>query len=59
MAPEIGQAGFRMAGFIILVSVALLFVVPSGTPEYYVTILSLLMGALFAGFIALMVRLLK
>lgn len=59
MAPEIGQAGFRMASFIIIVSVALLFVVPSGTAEYYITILSLLIGGAFAGFIALMARLLR
>jgi len=59
MAPEIGQVGFRMAGFIILVSVALLFIVPSGTAEYYITILSLLMGAAFAGLIALMACLLR
>lgn len=59
MAPEIGQAGFRMASFIIVVSLALLFVVPSGTAEFYITILSLLMGTAFAGLIALMARLLR
>lgn len=59
MAPEIGQAGFRIAMFLIITAVCLLFVVPAGTAEFYVTILSLLVGFAFVGVIALAMRILR
>ncbi|NOZ29758.1 MAG: hypothetical protein GXP39_17155 [Chloroflexi bacterium] len=48
MDPQIGRAGFRIAFYVILVSGALLFVVPRGTAEFFVSVLSLLVGVLFA-----------
>ncbi len=59
MAPEIGQAGFRIAVFLILTAACLLFLLPSGTAEFYVTVLTLLVGFAFVGVIALMMRILR
>ncbi len=59
MAPEIGQVGFRIAFFLIVTAGALLFFTLPGTAEFYVTVLTLLLGLGFAGFIFVLLRILK
>lgn len=59
MDPQIGRAGFRIAFYVIFVSGALLFFVRPGTAEFVVTVLSLIVGMLFAsaiGILALIAR---
>ncbi len=56
MNPEAGQAWFRIAMLITLVSAALLFIVQPGTAEFVVTVTTLVSGLLFIGLIAVLVR---
>ena len=44
MSPEVGRAAFGIAIFIIVVAVGLLLVLPTGTPEFAITVVSLLIG---------------
>lgn len=59
MAPQIGHAGFRIGFFFIFVSGLLLLVIPPGTAEFYITVLTMLIGLTFIGFILLLMRLLR
>ena len=59
MAPEIGQAGFRIAIFLIFTSTCLLFVVPGGSPEFYASVFTLLVGFAFVGVVMLLLRILR
>ena len=56
MNPEAGQAWFRIAMLITLVSAALLLVVQPGTAEFVITVTTLVIGLLFIGVIAVLVR---
>lgn len=56
MNPEAGQAWFRIAMLITLVSAALLFLIEPGTAEFVVTVTTLVIGLLFIGVIAVFVR---
>jgi hypothetical protein len=56
MTPEVGKAAFRMAIFVVLVAVGLLFAVSPGTPEFAVTLLTLLIGLVFIGVVVVFVR---
>ena len=47
MNPEIGRAGFAMAMFIVVGALLLLLVVPRGTAEFAITVVSLVIGQLF------------
>ena len=50
---------FRMAMFITLTSVFLVVFVPRGTPEYVVSVLSLIIGLVLIGLIVLVNRFTK
>lgn len=56
LSPEIGRVAFRWAIFIVLVAAGLLVTLTPGTPAFAVTVLTLLIGALFLGIIVLFVR---
>lgn len=56
MSPEVGQAWFRVAVFIVLVSAALLYVQQPGTAEFVITVATLAIGLLFVLAIAIVVR---
>lgn len=56
MSPEIGRAAFGIAIFIIVVALGLLLVLPKGTPEFAITVVSLLIGLAFLGLVVVMVR---
>jgi hypothetical protein len=49
MNPELGQTWFRVAVFITLVSVALLFFEKPGTAEFVITVATLVIGLVFVG----------
>jgi hypothetical protein len=56
MHPDAGRMWFRVAAFLIVASVGLLFVVEPGTAEFVVTVTTLVMGLLFAGILAWLAR---
>lgn len=51
-----GQAGFRLALFLIVGAATLLLFVPRGTPEFAITVITLVIGLLFSGLIAIFIR---
>jgi len=57
MDPQIGQAGFRLALFLILMAGGMLFFLQSGTPEFSITVITLALGLIFAGIVIALVRL--
>ncbi|MEP7357404.1 MAG: hypothetical protein ABI847_09225 [Anaerolineales bacterium] len=56
MSREAGQAWFRIAVLITVVSAVLVFFTEPGSAERVVSILTVLMGLLFIGLIAIFVR---
>lgn len=56
MNPEAGQAWFRIATMITLVSVVLVFFTEAGTAERIVSVITLILGLLFIGIIIVLVR---
>jgi cbb3-type cytochrome oxidase subunit 3 len=56
MNPEAGQAWFRIAMMITLVSAALVYFTKPGTAERVVSVLTLLIGLVFIGTIVVLVR---
>jgi hypothetical protein len=56
MNPEAGQLWFRVAVFFILASAGCLLVVEPGTAEFVVTVTTMVIGLVFAGVIAWLVR---
>lgn len=57
MDPQIGQAGFRIALFLILVAGGMLFFLRPGTPEFSITVVTLALGLILAGIVIVLVRL--
>jgi hypothetical protein len=58
ISPQLGRMAFRIAFMMIAVSVVMLFVLSPGTAEYWVSVLTLILGLVFAGTIAILVRVL-
>ncbi|HIC88438.1 MAG TPA: hypothetical protein EYP04_03425 [Anaerolineae bacterium] len=56
MDPQIGKAAFKIAVFIVVSALFVLPFVEPGTSEFGVTILTLVVGALFIGVIAVAVH---
>ncbi len=54
--PEIGLLGFRIAIFIILVTVGCLFIVQPGSASYYVDLITLFIGLVFLGILIVLIR---
>ena len=57
LGPELGRAAFGWAIFIVVAALGLLLVLSPGTPEFAVTLLSLLIGLIFLGLVVALVRL--
>jgi len=57
--PQLGRTAFRIAFMMVAVSGALLFVLSPGTAEYWVSILTLILGLVFVGIIFVLVRVLR
>jgi hypothetical protein len=57
LSPEAGRAAFGWAILIVLVAGGLLGVLSPGTPEFAVTVLTLLIGLIFLGMVVALVRL--
>lgn len=56
MGPEIGQAGFRIGIFLVLVAGGMLLLLEPGTPEFSITVVTLVIGLVFVGMVAILVR---
>lgn len=56
MNPEAGRAWFRIAMLITLISAVLVFLTEPGTAERVVSVLTLIIGLLFVGTIAFLIR---
>lgn len=56
--PRLGRAGFRVGFFLILVSGGMLLMLRPGTPEFAISVVSAIVGFLFIGVVALVVRVL-
>lgn len=56
MDPQIGQAGLRIAIFLILTAGGMLFFLQPGTPEFSITVVTLAIGLIFAGIVVALVR---
>lgn len=56
MNPEAGQAWFRIAMMLTLVSALLVYLTEPGTAERVVSVITLLTGLLFIGIIIVLIR---
>jgi hypothetical protein len=56
LSPEVARAGFRLAILIVLLALGLLVTLSPGTPEFAITLFTLLVGVVFIGIIAALVR---
>lgn len=56
LSPELGQAAFRIALFITLVSAGLLFFQRPGTAEFVITVASLVVGLVFLVIVIVLVK---
>ena len=56
MNPDVGQAWFRIAITITLVSAVLVYLTEPGTAERVVSVITLLLGLLFIGTIFVLIR---
>jgi hypothetical protein len=56
MGPEIGQAGFRIGIFLVLVAGGMLFFLDPGSPEFSITVVTLAIGLIFVGVVVILVR---
>jgi hypothetical protein len=58
LSPEVARAAFRWAIFIVLGALGLLVVLTPGSPEFAITLVTLLIGLVFVGIVVACVRLL-
>lgn len=56
ISPQMGRQALQYAAWIILVSLGLLLVVDRGSAEFVITVISLIIGLLFAGTAWLLIR---
>ncbi len=56
MSPELGQAWFRIAVFITLVSAVLIPFQKPGSAEFVISVVSLMIGLIFIAVVAFVVR---
>jgi diacylglycerol kinase len=54
--PELGQAAFRIASFLVVVSLGLLLVLDRNSAEFVVTVITLLLGLIFGVVIVVVAR---
>ena len=56
MAPEVGQAGFRIGIFLTLMAGGMLLMLEPGTAEFSITVVTLGIGLIFVGLVILLIR---
>lgn len=58
LSPDVGRSAFRWAIWIVLVAVGLLATLRPGTPEFAITLLTLIIGLVFLGVVVALLRVL-
>ena len=56
MSPQMGQVAFRIGLYLTVVALVLLFFLRPGSAEFGVTVVTLAVGLIFLGIVALLVR---
>jgi len=56
VSPQLGAAAFRIASFLIVVSIGLLFILDTDSAEFVVTILTLVIGIAFGALVIVIAR---
>lgn len=56
MAPEVGQAGFRIGIFLTLMAGGMLLMLKPGTAEFSITVVTLGIGLTFVALVILLLR---
>ena len=56
MSPQMGQVAFRIGLYLTVVALVLLFFLRPGSAEFGVTVVTLVVGLIFLGAVALSVR---
>ena len=59
MSPEAGRLWFRLGFFIVILSLILLPFQPRDSAEFVVTVLSLIIGLIMTGLVALIIKISK
>ena len=54
--PELGKAALRWALFMIVLAGGMLLFLTPGSPQFYITVFTLLIGIAFFGLVVLLVR---
>jgi hypothetical protein len=54
--PEVGKAALRLSLFIVVLAGGLLLFLAPGTPQFAITVFTLLIGVVFLGVVVLVVR---
>lgn len=57
MSPDAGQAWFRLGTFLVLMSLVSLLFIQRGTAEFFVAVLSLVVGFVMLAIVAVIVKL--
>ncbi len=57
LSPEVGRAAFTWAILLVIGAVGLLVVLRPGTPEFAITVVTLLIGLIFLGLVIALIRL--
>jgi hypothetical protein len=56
IGPELGRAAFRVAFLMFAVSAVFAFILPPGSAEHVISVITLILGLVFMGLIFVLVR---
>jgi len=56
LSPQLGAAAFKIASFLIVVSMGLLFILDINSAEFVVTLLTLVIGVVFGAVVIVIAR---
>ncbi len=59
ISPQFGRAAFRIAITMVSISAIMVFVLAPGSAEYWISVITLVLGLLFVGMIFILVRILQ
>ena len=56
IGPQIGQLAFRVAFMMVSISAIMIFILTPGSAEYWISVITLILGIAFMGVIFFLVR---
>lgn len=56
LSPQLGAAAFKIASYLIVVSIGLLFILDANSAEFVVTLLTLVIGIVFGAVVVVIAR---